>query len=36
MKDGSVIHTVEPQIDAIFAEIQKCGDPYSQIVLATE
>lgn len=36
MKDGSEIHTVEPQIDAIFAEIEKCGDPCSQIVLATE
>ena len=36
MKDGSEIHTVEPQIDAIFAEIEKCGDPCSQITLATE
>ena len=36
MKDGSNIHTVEPQIDAIFAEIDKCGEPCSQIILATE
>jgi len=27
MKDGSEIHTVEPTIDAIFAEIDKCGEP---------
>lgn len=36
MKDGSEVHTVEPAIDAIFAEIEKCGDPCSQIALATE
>jgi hypothetical protein len=36
MKDGSAIHTVEPQIDAIFAEIERCGEPCGQIVLATE
>ncbi len=36
MKDGSEIHTVEPTIDAIFAEIEKCGDPCSDIALATE
>lgn len=36
MKDGSQIHTTEPSIDAIFAEIEKCGEPCSQIVLATE
>jgi hypothetical protein len=36
MKDGSEIHTVEPQIDAIFNEIDKCGEPCSQIVMATE
>jgi hypothetical protein len=36
MKDGSEIHTVEPQIDAIFAEIEKCGQPCSQIMMATE
>ena len=36
MKDGSEIHTVEPQIDDIFAEIEKCGEPCSQIIIATE
>lgn len=36
MQDGSQIHTVEPQIDAIFAEIEKCGEPCRQIVQATE
>jgi hypothetical protein len=36
MKDGSEIHTVEPTIDAIFKEIEKCGKPCSQIALATE
>ena len=36
MKDGSEIQTVEPTIDAIFAEIEKCGQPCSQIAVATE
>lgn len=36
MKDGSRIHAVEPEIDAIFAELQKCGEPCSQIIQATE
>lgn len=36
MKDGSQIHTMEPEIDAIFAEIEKCGEPCSDIALATE
>ena len=36
MKDGSEIHTVEPAIDAIFDEIEQCGQPCSQIALATE
>jgi hypothetical protein len=36
MKDGSQIDTVEPTIDAIFQEVEKCGQPCSQIVLATE
>jgi hypothetical protein len=36
MKDGTNIHTVEPQIDAIFDEIENCGRPCSQIALATE
>lgn len=36
MKDGSQIHTVEPTIDAIFQEVDSCGQPCSQIILATE
>lgn len=36
MKDGSEIQTVEPTIDAIFAEIEKCGKPCSQIARITE
>ena len=36
MKDGSQIRTLEPRIDAIFVEIEKCGSPCRQIILATE
>ena len=36
MKGGSEIHTVEPTIDAIFAEIDQCGQPCSEIIMATE
>jgi hypothetical protein len=36
LKDGTEIHTVEPTIDAIFQEVEKCGQPCSQIMLATE
>jgi hypothetical protein len=36
MKDGAEIHTVEPRIDAIFREVEACGQPCSQTVLATE
>jgi hypothetical protein len=36
MEDGSVIKSVEPQIDAIFHEIEKCGRPCKNIVLTTE
>ncbi len=36
LKDGTEIRTVEPAIDAIFEEVQKCGELCSQIVLATE
>ncbi len=36
MKNGVEIHTVEPNIDAIFQEVAKCGQPCSQIMLATE
>ena len=36
MKDGTEIHTVEPSIDAIFQEVEKCGELCSQILLVTE
>ena len=36
LKDGSEIRTVEPTIDAIFDEVEKCGKPCSGITLATE
>lgn len=36
MKDGSEIHTIEPTIDAVFAEIDQCGQPCSGIIMATE
>lgn len=36
MNNGAEIHTIEPAIDAIFQEAEKCGQPCSQIVLATE
>ena len=36
MKNGAEIHTIEPIIDAIFQEVEKCGQPCSQMVLATE
>ena len=36
MKDGQEVKTMEPTIDAIFDEIQSCGAPCSNIMLATE
>lgn len=36
LKDGTEIHTVEPTIDAIFQEVEKCGQACNQIMLATE
>ncbi len=36
LKDGTEIHTVEPDIDVIFQEVEKCGRPCSKITLATE
>jgi len=35
-KDGQQVKTVEPTIDAIFTEVQRCGAPCSNIILATE
>lgn len=36
LRDGRVLHAVEPYIDAIFDEIEACGMPCAAIVLATE
>lgn len=36
LKDGSEIRTVEPSIDDIFREVEKCGSTCSDLVLATE
>ena len=36
LKDGTVVRTVEPTLDAIFDEVEKCGQPCSGIGLATE
>ena len=36
LKDGQETMTVEPVLDDIFDEIQKCGAPCSNIVLAME
>jgi|SRR2546425_378648 len=36
LKNGTVMITREPTIDAIFHEIQKCGEPCQSIEEATE
>jgi hypothetical protein len=36
LENGCRIWTIEPHIDDIFAEVQKCGDPCANISLATE
>lgn len=36
LKDGTSLRTVEPSIDDIFDEVQKCGDICKNTVLATE
>jgi len=36
LKSGTVITTKEPTIDAIFHEIQKCGDPCHNVEEWTE
>ena len=36
LKDGTILHTVEPTIDAIWYEIQKCGDVCAGIKFQTE
>ena len=36
LKDGQEVETTEPIIDAIFHEIDQCGQPCADILLATE
>ena len=36
LNDGTEIKTIEPVIDAIFEEVDKCGQPCDNIALATE
>ena len=36
LKDGTEIKTIEPVIDAIFEEVDKCGQPCDNIALAME
>lgn len=36
LNDGCTYSTVEPVIDDIFTEVEKCGDPCSDIIRATE
>ena len=36
LKDGTEMRTVEPTIDAIFHKVDECGQPCSEIALATE
>jgi hypothetical protein len=35
-RDGSWITTMEPRLDDIFREVDKCGSPCEGITLATE
>lgn len=36
LEDGRQLHTIEPHIDAIFQEIEACGPPCANILMATE
>jgi len=36
LKDGTVITTKEPNIYALYYELNKCGDPCKNIVFGTE
>jgi hypothetical protein len=36
LKDGTQLVTVEPHIDAVFDVAEECGEPYADMVLATE
>ena len=34
--DGTDVHTVEPELDAVFSEIEACGEVCDDILLWTE
>ena len=36
LKDGCTYNTVEPIIDDIFKEVEKCGEPCADIIRSTE
>ncbi|MBI3158435.1 MAG: hypothetical protein HYZ26_02410 [Chloroflexi bacterium] len=36
LENGSILETVEPEIDAIFFAIEQCGAPCADIAIATE
>jgi hypothetical protein len=36
LTNGATVHTVEPHIDAIFQEIEACGEHCAGIIQATE
>lgn len=36
LQDGTEVRTIEPTIDSIFLEVEKCGQPCRNIILATE
>jgi hypothetical protein len=36
LKDGQEVKTVEPFIDEVFKEVERCGAACSNIILATE
>jgi len=36
LTDGCTYNTIEPVIDDIFKEVEKCGEPCAEIILVTE
>lgn len=36
LSDGCEITTIEPMIDDIFKEVERCGEPCAEMILATE
>lgn len=36
LRNGAQVSTMEPSIDAIFFEVERCGAPCANIALATE